>query len=200
MFLLEALAVALALAYLYLAARENIWCWLCAFASSLLYVFVLWDARLLTEAGLNVFYMVMAVAGWHQWRRRGAGEGLSQIVSMKWWHHVPLFALLFVMTWLSGYAMQTWTTAAYPFVDSFITWGSVITTVLVIRKVLENWLYWVLFDSVAIFLYINRGLYMTAVLFGLYVVIVIFGYMRWRRSYLRKLERESSMPEAAAAQ
>jgi nicotinamide mononucleotide transporter len=81
--------------------------------------------------------------------------------------------------------MQTWTTAAYPFVDAFITWGSVITTVLVIRKVLENWLYWVLFDGVAIFVYINRGLYMTAVLFALYVVIVIFGYLRWRREYLK---------------
>lgn len=197
MFLLEVLAVILALAYLYLAARENIWCWLCAFASSLLYVGVMWDARLLTEAGLNVFYMAMAVAGWYQWRRRGAGEGISQIVSLKWWHHVALFAVLIALTSLSGRAMQTWTTAAYPFVDSFITWGSVITTILVIRKVLENWLYWVLFDSVAIFLYINRGLYMTAVLFGLYVVIVIFGYMRWRRSYLRQLARKHA-PEALA--
>jgi nicotinamide mononucleotide transporter len=186
MFYVEVLAVALALAYLLLAASENIWCWLCAFASSMLYVLVMWDARLLSEAGLNVFYMVMAVAGWHQWRRHGAGEGISNIVSMKWWHHVVLFAVLMLLTTVSGRTIQAVTTAAYPYVDSFVTWGSVITTILVIRKVLENWLYWILFDSVAIFLYINRGLYMTAVLFGLYVVIVIFGYQRWRRSYLRR--------------
>lgn len=194
MFLVEATAVVLALAYLLLAARENIWCWLCAFASSTLYVFVLWDARLLTEAGLNVFYMAMAVAGWHQWRRHGAGEGIAQIVSMKWWHHLVLFAVLMALTTVSGRTVQSVTTAAYPYVDSFVTWGSVITTILVIRKVLENWLYWILFDGVAIFLYINRGLYMTAVLFGLYVVIVIFGYQRWRRSYLRRLT-----PAATAA-
>lgn len=184
MTLIEALAVVLALAYLVLAARESLWCWYCAFASAALYVLVMWDARLLTEAALNVFYMGMAVAGWYQWRhgRTGDESGLK-IVSLQPWHHAALFALLLALTYANGLAMQTWTTAAYPFVDSFITWGSVITTVLVIRKVLENWLYWVLFDGIAIFVYVNRGLYMTAVLFALYVVIVIFGYLKWLKAY-----------------
>lgn len=188
---LEAIAVVLALAYLLLAARENIWCWYCAFVSAALYVVLMWDARLLTEALLNVFYMVMAVVGWYQWRRGtvepgGAEAGNLKIVSLRWWQHGVLLALLMLLTTASGYTMQAWTTAALPFVDSFITWGSVITTVLVIRKVLENWLYWVLFDGVAIFVYINRGLYMTALLFALYVVIVIFGYIRWRKEYLQR--------------
>jgi len=186
MAIVEGLAVVLALAYLVLAARESLWCWYCAFVSSALYVVVLWDARLLTEAGLSVFYMAMAVAGWYQWRPGGTGdESELRIVSMKWWHHALLFAVLMLFTFAGGWAMQTWTTAALPFVDSFIAWGSVITTILVIRKVLENWLYWVLFDGVATFAYINRGLYMTATLFALYVVIVIFGYLKWRREYLK---------------
>lgn len=200
MFLLEVLAVILALAYLLLAARENIWCWLCAFASSALYVVVMLDARLLTEVALNVFYMGMAVAGWYQWQHGGGGteDRRLKIVSMKWWHHFVLLALLMVLTMVNGYAMQAWTTAAYPFVDAFIAWGSVITTFLVIRKVLENWLYWVLFDGVAIFVYINRGLYMTALLFTLYIVIVIVGYVRWLRVYRRQAARTaaSQIPSA----
>ena len=179
--ILEAVAVVLALAYLVLAARESIWCWYCAFSSSALYVLLMWDARLLTEALLNVFYMAMAIVGWLQWGR--APSGKLQIIRLAWWHHVGLFTLLMVLTTISGWTMQTFTTAALPFVDAFIAWGSVITTVLVIRKVLENWLYWVLFDGVAIFVYINRGLYMTALLFALYVVIVIFGYVRWRKEF-----------------
>jgi nicotinamide mononucleotide transporter len=195
MAIVEGLAVVLALAYLVLAARESLWCWHCAFVSSALYVLVLWDARLLTEAGLNVFYMAMAVAGWYQWRRGGSGdEGRMTIVSMQWWHHGVLFAALMLLTIASGWAMQTWTTAALPYVDSFITWGSVITTVLVIRKVLENWLYWVLFDGIAVFAYLNRGLYMTALLFALYVVIVIFGYVKWRKAYV-----QAATPAAAAS-
>jgi nicotinamide mononucleotide transporter len=146
----------------------------------------MWNARLLTEAGLNVFYMAMAVVGWYQWRHGNKGEGLLKIVSLRWWQHLALFATLMLLTWISGWTMQTYTTAALPFVDSFITWGSVITTVLVIRKVLENWLYWILIDGLAVFVYLNRGLYMTALLFALYVVIVVFGYVKWRKEYLSR--------------
>jgi nicotinamide mononucleotide transporter len=182
---LEASAVVLALAYLLLAARENMWCWYCAFASSALYVVVMWDARLLTEAVLNVFYVAMSVLGWYQWKHGGKGEGQLKIVSLQGWQHVALFVVLLVLTFANGWAMQKWTSAAWPFVDSFITWGSVITTLLVVRKVLENWLYWILFDGIAIFVYIDRGLYMTALLFALYVVIVVFGYFKWRKEYLK---------------
>jgi nicotinamide mononucleotide transporter len=79
--------------------------------------------------------------------------------------------------------MQRYTDAAWPFVDSFITWGSVITTFLVVRKVLENWLYWLLLDGIAVVVYVERGLYLTALLFVGYVVIVVFGFLQWRREY-----------------
>jgi nicotinamide mononucleotide transporter len=180
---LEGIAVVLALAYLLLAARESLWCWYCAFVSSALYVVVLWDARLLTESVLSAFYVVMAVVGWYQWRYGGAAHEGVRIVSLRWWQHLVLLAVLLVLAALNGWAMQRWTSAAWPFVDSFITWGSVLTTVLVVRKVLENWLYWLLLDGLAMVVYIDRGLYPTAILFALYLVIVVFGYVKWRREY-----------------
>ncbi len=65
--------------------------------------------------------------------------------------------------------------------DAFTTWGAVLTTFMVARKVIENWLYWIVIDGVSVFLYIDRGLYLTAALFVAYVVIVVFGYFNWRR-------------------
>lgn len=179
----EGLAVVLALAYLLLAARENILCWYCAFGSSALYVVILWDAGLLMESALNVFYVVMAVIGWYQWRFGGRAHTGMRITSLRWWHHGVLLALMLALAALNGWAMQTWTAAAWPFVDSFVTWGSVITTVLVIRKVLQNWLYWLLLDGIALYLYVDRGLYLTALLFLLYLGIVTFGYFEWKREY-----------------
>jgi nicotinamide mononucleotide transporter len=79
--------------------------------------------------------------------------------------------------------MHQYTSAAWPFVDSFTAWASVISTVLVIRKVLENWLYWLVIDSISLYLYIDRGLYLTALLFAGYLVICVFGYLRWRKVY-----------------
>jgi nicotinamide mononucleotide transporter len=181
---LEIVAVALALAYLLLAAKESIWCWYCAFVSSALYVFIMWDAGLLSEAALSVFYVVMAVIGWYEWRYGGKQHEGVRIVTLKPWQHLALFALMLVLAFINGWAMQRWTSAAWPFVDAFIAWSSVITTFMVVRKVLENWLYWVVIDSLAVVLYIDRELYLTAGLFALYVVIVIFGYFKWRKEYL----------------
>lgn len=182
---LEALAVVLALAYLLLAARQNLWCWLCALLSSLLYMYLMWQSRLYMETALNGFYAVMAIIGWQQWVRGGVDHHGVNIISFSWRQHLLCLLLTLVLALANGYLMQRYTAAAWPFVDSFITWGSVLTTFLVIRKVLENWLYWILLDGIAMFVYIERGLYLTALLFMAYVVIVIFGYFKWRRQYLQ---------------
>ena len=70
----EWLAVVLAFAYLVLAARENIWCWACAFFSTALFIWLFHQGALISESLLNVFYLVMAVYGWHQWRQGGRGK------------------------------------------------------------------------------------------------------------------------------
>jgi nicotinamide mononucleotide transporter len=73
-----------------------------------------------------------------------------------------------------------------PYIDSFTTWGSVITTFMVARKVLENWLYWIVINSVAIFLYIDRDLYQTAGLYGLYIILSVIGFIAWRKAYFEQ--------------
>ena len=181
---LEVVAVVLAIGYLLLAARENILCWYCAFGSSALYTLIFWDVSLLMESLLNVFYVVMAVVGWHQWKFGGRGDDGLPISTLRLRTHV-LFALALVAAAaLNGWFLTRYTEAAWPYLDSFTTWGAVLTTFLVVRKVLENWLYWIVIDSVALFLYVDRGLYLTAGLFAAYLVIVVFGYLSWRRLYL----------------
>jgi len=68
--------------------------------------------------------------------------------------------------------------------DSFTTWGAVLTTYMVAKKVLENWLYWIVIDGLSVFLYLDRGLYLYALLFVAYLAIVVFGFFEWRRSWL----------------
>lgn len=184
--ILEPVAVLLAVAYLLLAARESLWCWPCALGSSLIYIWIFIDVRLLMESVLSVFYVVMAVVGWMQWRGRAqgtAGEGAVRIHRLRWQQHLLLVLAMLLLAGLNGWVMQRFTNAVWPFVDSFTTWASVFTTVLVIRKVLENWLYWIVIDSISLYLYVDRGLYLTALLFAGYLVICVFGWLHWRRLY-----------------
>jgi nicotinamide mononucleotide transporter len=178
---LEGVAVVLALAYLLLAARENLWCWACALLSSLLYMWLMWQAHLYMETALNAFYAVMAFVGWQQWRRGGDSQSALAITQLRLWQHGFYLVLTVILAVANGYVMQRFTNAAWPFVDSFITWGSVVTTFLVVRKVLDNWLYWIVIDGIAALVYVDRGLYLTALLYAGYVVIVVFGYFEWRK-------------------
>jgi nicotinamide mononucleotide transporter len=187
MSLLEVTAVVFALAYLLLAVRENVLCWLFAFLSTAIYTFLFWDVSLLMESALNVYYMAMAVFGWYQWTRGGSnGDSRPhelEIRAMTGRQHAMVIAAIAALTVLSGYLLGEHSSAAWPYVDSFTTWASVITTYLVARKYLENWLYWIVIDTVSIPLYIDRSLNLTALLFVAYVVIAVVGYFKWRDHY-----------------
>lgn len=177
----ESIAVVLAVAYLLLAAREHIACWVCALASTAIYTVLFWDVSLLMESALNVYYMAMAVYGWQQWRYGGSTHSGVSIRTLTWRQHGLILAAVAVLTLVSGTLLSGKTTAVWPYVDSFTTWASVITTVLVAKKYLENWLYWFVIDGVSIPLYLDRGLYLTAALFAVYLVIIVFGYLSWQR-------------------
>lgn len=176
----------LALGYLLLAARENSLCWYFAFISTAIYTVLFWRVSLLMESALNVYYMAMAVFGWYQWRRGGEHHRGVQIHRLGLSRHLAIIALILLVTVVSGALLSHYSDAAWPYVDSFTTWASVITTYMVTRKILENWLYWVLIDAVSIPLYIDRGLTMTAMLYAAYVVIAAMGYLSWRRNFLRQ--------------
>jgi nicotinamide mononucleotide transporter len=185
---LEAASVLCSVLYLVLAIRESLWCWPAAFVASVLSVVVLFAARLYSESALNVFYAAMAVYGWYQWRYGGRGpSGKATALPIGTWavetHAVALGAIAVVGA-LTGWVLHRYTAAAFPYTDSFVTVASVITTYMVARKILENWLYWFVIDSVSLYLYVVRELYLFAGLFVLYLVLIVIGWYRWRRDWL----------------
>jgi nicotinamide mononucleotide transporter len=183
----ELLAVIFAIAYLLLAVRENVLCWFFAFISTAIYTVLFWDVSLLMDSALNVYYMAMAIYGWHQWTRGGSNiveqPHALAVRSMSGDQHVLIITAIVFLSLVSGYLLYQHSDAAWPYIDSFTTWASVITTYLVTQKYLQNWLYWIVIDAVAVPLYIERGLHLTALLFVVYIVIAVIGYISWRNHY-----------------
>ena len=196
--LAEAAAVLLGVAYLLLAARENILCWPAAFFSTALSVYVFWNAALLMESLLNLYYMGMAVYGWQHWRRGGSAGAAPAVRRWNLGLHALAIGAILMAAALSGRILAAATDAAWPYLDSFTTWASVLTTFMVARKILENWIYWFVIDSVSIFLYLDRGLHLYAALFAIYLVICVTGFLSWRRSWLAGAGRASASAGAAA--
>jgi nicotinamide mononucleotide transporter len=176
----EWVAVLLAVGYLLLAVRQNAWCWACAIASSAIFLVLFARGGLVMQSALQVFYIVMGVYGWWAWRR-GSREG-SELPVSRWnrGRHVVAIAVLLAVACLNGWIVARAQGGWVPYVDALVAWVSVLATWMVARKVLENWLYWIVVDSVAAALYWSQGFHATAVLFVLYVAIAVRGYFSWR--------------------
>lgn len=177
----EAIAAALGLAYLLLAVRRNLLCWLCAFISTAIYLALFARAALYMQSLLQVFYLVMAVYGFIDWRKGRTESGDVLIRSWTLHQHLLAAVVIAVATVINGWLLAHNTDAAAPYVDSLVTWSSVVTTWMVARRVIENWLYWIVVDAIAAWLYFSQGLLVTTVLFVIYLGIVVRGYFAWRR-------------------
>jgi len=190
---LEAVGVLFSVAYLVLAIREDIWCWPAAFISSALAVVVLFEARLYSESALNVFYAAIAVYGWYQWRYGGREPGgAAAVLPIGTWPlrtHVAALGGIALGGAAVGWLLHRYTAAAFPYTDSWVTVASIVTTYMVARKIIENWPYWLVIDSVSLYLYLLRGLNLYAALFALYLVLVVIGWYRWRRDW--RLQHEA---------
>jgi len=179
---LEVIAVAAAVLYLLLAIRQNIWCWFFAAISTTIYVLIFIDVRLYMEAVLNGFYLCMAIYGWYTWRQGRHGESALPVTSWAPEIHLQAIAIIAVVAVINGYLLDNWTNAAFPYVDSMTTWAAIWATFLVARKVLENWWYWLVIDIVSVWIYWQRDLQLTALLFVIYVFMIPFGLISWTRS------------------
>ncbi|MBW8183759.1 nicotinamide riboside transporter PnuC [Shewanella nanhaiensis] len=175
----EGIAVILAAAYLLLAMKGSIWCWFAAFASTAIYTALFWKVSLLMESVLNVYYMAMAIYGFQQWSK-GKRDDTGGVISWSLNRHLKIIAVTAAISLLMGYLMANHTSASFPYLDAATTCYAVMTTYLVAKKVLENWLYWVVIDLVSIYLYLQKGLMLTSLLFILYVGMAIGGYFLWR--------------------
>ena len=178
---IELIAAALAVAYLLLAIRQLAACWYAAFVSSALYVWVFFTAHLYMDSMLQIFYAAMAAYGYWQWRH---GRGGSELGVTRWApaQHAVALATVIALSLITSFFLRRFTPAAWPFIDSLVTWSSIYTTYLVARKVFENWHWWLVIDSVSLCLYFSRGLYLTALLFALYLVLIGIGMREWRRT------------------
>ena len=178
----EVVAVVMALLYLFLAIRQNIWCWFGAGISTAIYVYLFLDAKLYMQSALNGFYFAMAIYGWVVWRSGQTEEKQLLVVSWPLMTHVYAILLITAVGLLNGYVLDTQTDSQHPYVDSITAWGAIWATFLVARKVLENWWYWLVIDIASIFIYWSRDLQLTSVLFAVYVLMIPFGLVSWTRS------------------
>ncbi len=179
---LEWVAAALGLINIALLIFRSQWNFLFAILSVSLYVFIFFESRLYAESGLQVFFILANVWGWILWRKAAATGTDDSKIPVRWLDWTSRIVWLMVTAAISlnlGWLMHRYTNAAMPFADSAIAGASVAAQILLGYRRIENWVLWIVIDVAAVLLYINRGLYPTAGLYGGMLVMSLFGLKEW---------------------
>jgi nicotinamide mononucleotide transporter len=180
---LEAVAVVLGVAYVLLILKRNRLGWIAGGISSAIYVYLAAGAHLPMQSTLQAYYVVMAFYGWFSWapaQQEQPGGGI-----LRWplrTHAIALLAIV-VCTLASAHVLARETHAAWPYLDSFTTWVSLVATWMTTRMKLENWLYWMGADLITAWLFAVQGHPVAALLFLTYLVIAVFGFREWLSQY-----------------
>jgi nicotinamide mononucleotide transporter len=180
---LEHVAVACGLANIYLTVRQNIWSWPVGVVMVSLYMYIFFNAKLYSDAGLQVFFLVMQFYGWYHWTRGPVehARSLSPVTRLGTKGWVLTVAGVVTGAALLGTAMDRLTDAALPYPDALTTMLSVVAQFLLTRKILDNWTLWIVADVIYVGIYTSKALYWTAGLYVVFLVLCIKGYRDWRR-------------------
>lgn len=177
----EWIAVITGITYVILAALRSNWCWLFAILSSGIYVYLCIIGHLYIESVLQVFYVVMGIVGWLAWNSEPEIDG-----EIRRWNlnsHLLNILLSGGIAFILGFCFDTYTDQANPYADAFTTVFSLAATFMVVKKVLENWIYWIIIDIVSIFLYHQRGYSLSAVLYFIFTLLAIAGFITWQKKF-----------------
>lgn len=186
----EIFAAAFAVAYVWLASEESIWCWPAGFISTCLYAFVFFDVTLIFQMLLNLYYMGMAVYGFMTWQMKTNGKLLISRLDARQ-HGVILVGGL-LLTIFVYYLAVIWMSYTFILLDIAVTVFSLIATYLTVKKRLECWYYWSFINLASIFLYLENALYISVLLMFIYIILAIKGLFIWHNNYNQQASFASS--------
>lgn len=186
---IEVIAAVFGIACVWLSIRRSIWCWPTGLVQVILYVWVFYRARLYSDVGLHVFYIGLQLYGWHHWLRGGDERGgerrdlpISRLTPTGW---AIALAAGAAGALVLGNVTGRLTGAALPYWDGTIVAFSLVGQVLLARKVLENWLFWIIVDVLGVGVYAAKHLYPTTVLYAVFGVMAVSGWFTWRKVFRR---------------
>ncbi len=182
--ILQLVGVALGLLYLYLEYRANIWLWVVGIIMPIVHGTLYFRSGLYADCSMQLYYILAGLYGLWVWKRGsrkeqgGVETPICHTPSENWMQlvvfYVAIHAALYVL-------LTTFTDSTVPFLDSFTTALCILAYWMLSRKYVEQWLVWLVVDAVTVGLYLYKGIPLTAALYGLYTVLAVVGYLRWRK-------------------
>jgi len=191
MTVIELIATLFGLACVALCIRQSIWNWPTGLVQVVLYAWVFFHAKLYSDFLLHIIYAGLAIYGWIHWLVGGPQTNALPINRLTLSAFGAWVTVALAGAAILGRIMHRYTDAALPYWDAVITTLSLVAQYLIARKTLENWLFWIAVDVLAVGVYFYKGLYITTGLYGVFLVMATMGWFAWRTEF-----RQVRMPTA----
>lgn len=189
---IEIFGVITGILYVILEVKQNRLLWPLGIITSLAYIYIFFTGKFYADMGLQVYYVLISIYGWYFWSRGGskAEKGELPVVRVNRQQAI-LFFLFFIASWVGIYfVLDRYTDSTVPLGDSFTTALAIVATWMLTQKIIEQWFLWIIANVVSIGLYIYKGLYPTVILYAVYAVMAVYGYVEWKRSMKNQVEDE----------
>lgn len=183
---LEIAAFLLGIANVTLVVRRSIWNYPFGLAMVALYGRIFLDARLYSDAILQVFFFVVQVYGWWNWSRNRAQAGDVTVVRLRNRDRALWGIGCIIASAVWGYGMHRFTDASFPWADAVLAITSVAAQILMSRRAVENWWLWIAVDIGSVGLYAAKGLWLTMLLYAIFLGLAIWGLLDWRAAERRQ--------------
>ncbi|BAY21644.1 nicotinamide mononucleotide transporter PnuC [Calothrix sp. NIES-2100] len=184
---IEILAAIFGLISVWLTVTENIWCWPTGLVMVFLYIFIFYEARLYSDAILQVIYVFLQIYGWYAWLHGGKDRGELHVTRITRLGAIVWGGVAIAASFTLGFVMHRYTDAALPYWDAAITVISLVAQWLMAKKVLECWLLWITVDVLAVGVYAVKKLYPTTGLYVVFLVLAVLGYLTWNKALKKRL-------------
>lgn len=182
---LDILTTILGLIYIVLEYRASIALWVIGIIMPALDVYLYYSHGLYGDAGMAVYYTVAAIYGYAVWKfgkKHGQKEGEEMpITHFRKKLILPTFAFFLAAWGATYYILANYTNSTVPVLDGFTNALSFVGLWALARKYIEQWIFWIAVDAVSCYLYVGKGIPFKAGLYGLYVIIAIMGWFKWKR-------------------
>jgi nicotinamide mononucleotide transporter len=195
----EVVAVTFTLACVVLTIRKHIACWPLGIVGVLAYGVLFYQLRLYADMALQVVFLIQSVYGWHFWLRGGANQAPAPVRRWGFRRMALVLAMLALGAAIVGTGLAIYTDASVPHLDAFLALTSLTATALLARKILENWLLWILADLLYVGLFVYKGVYLSAALYAIFLVLATAGLFAWMRDERREGRSLRVRPRAVIA-
>jgi nicotinamide mononucleotide transporter len=177
-----------------LTARQHIWCWPTGLVAVVLYSYIFYQAKLYSDFGLQIYYVIVQIYGWYHWLHGGKDHRELRVTRQSLPVNLVWVAATVSGTLGLGWIMSTYTDASLPYADAFTTVAALVAQWLLARKKLESWYFWIVIDVVCVRNYWIKELVVTTGLYAFLLGLATWGLFAWWKS----MSETSSAPDAEA--